>query len=394
VKIVLFDWSSGGHHPLYLRRFVQAVGDAATVVLAVPESTAGGLSDMKVEIHSLGSPRPREDLSRPLAMQDRELAEAELDRLELVASTLRPDHLVHMSADPVMRRLIRRPSLGTRTTLLLFRPRAHLRAYGTRLSPKEQARAWFLEYLVARWRRRPDAHALLTLDEEAARNWSRGPGARAFWLPEPPIERLSRLPSRGERSGCALYGALEPRKGVDLLAKAVALESTTMRVVIAGAVVEPNFEHALDAYAAEMARAGASVELLARQHTELEGLEVLAGVRCAVLPYPGLEGMSRVLVESATVRTPVVVHDFGILGSVVRRFDLGLAVDCREPRALRNAILELTEEETRIGSSAALDSFARRYSWEAFRRALGPVFGLDLASAALESGGFSTRERS
>ena len=270
MRFLLFDWTIEGHHGRYLRCFAESLGRMGEVVVAAPAEIACEVDDLGVRVVPLSGRRLSVDPGRSIPQQNRQLALAELHLVEKVTKEVQPDHLIHLSADPIIRRLVERPSLGVATTLLIFAPRAHYpSAYKTSLPAKEWIRAWFQEYLIARWRRRPDAHTILTLDAEAARRWMRGPGG-AHWLPEPPLGPLPPLPS-GQRAGCIVYGSLARRKGIHLLARAIALEPTNIQVVLAGAV-EKGFESELRAHVDEMRAAGATVDVQASQMSEAQGL--------------------------------------------------------------------------------------------------------------------------
>ena len=184
-----------------------------------------------------------------------------------------------------------------------------------------------------------DAQAVFTLDEEAARRWVACP-AQAHWLPEPPVRELP--VEDGRRAGGVRHlGRAPRRKGIELLARALTLRPTPMRLVIAGRPADayvPELERAV----ASMEASGVAVELRTHAQSELDGLRALAGAACAVLPYPRHPGMSRVLVESCSVGTPVVAHRFGLLGHLVRAHGLGLSVDCHDPEALRSAVMTMS----------------------------------------------------
>ena len=366
MRLALFDWNSGGHHELYARRFAAALAPDFDVVAAVHDGSADALEAAGVETIRLGDPRPRVDPERPLAPQNRELAERELDLFERVARDAGAERLVHLNADPVVRRLVRRPARPVPTALYFLRARAHFpSAYGSRLEPRERARAVFHDLLVQRWRRRRDAYATLALEEEAARRWSRRRGAPAFWIPEPPVTELPADERPDERSGVALYGALAAGKGIDLIADALCLSPNGIRFTLAGSV---------DADYAEQLQVAAA-RMRGRWVDEREGLTVLAGARCAALAYPRHYGMSRVLLEAATVGTPVVVHDFGLLGHLVKTHGIGRAVDCTDPHALRAAIAELAEDPGATERFAEpLARFAERYAPDAFSAAVRAPF--------------------
>jgi glycosyltransferase involved in cell wall biosynthesis len=370
MRIGFFDWVHRAHHALYLRRFVEACQSEADVLVAAPDEAFEQLRDLSIQEVHLGSSRPPVAEWRPFESQRRTILEEEAQLLERVARDSRLDHLVHLYADQVLPHLLRRSQLPVPLSVLLFYPRAHYpAAFGTRLAPGEFVRARARDLLVAAWRRRADAHALLTLDEEAARRWRLRGGAPAYWIPEPPVGAPATQISPEQRAGCVLYGALAERKGIHLLVRAVALEPIGVSITIAGEATA-SFHPMLHDHVAEMRRSGAAVEVRPYRHSETEGLEVLARAKCAVLPYPRHDGMSRVLLEACSVGTPVIVHDRGLIGYLVRRHKLGRAVDCRDPRALRRAILDLTLTEGPEAYADRLAEFASRFSVERFEEAV------------------------
>ena len=373
-KVVLFEPCAGGHRPVYLRRFTEALAPVADVLLAISDETADAIEGaVDAEIVRLGKGLPgvpRRHVKRWwVALAD------EHRRFREIAQGA--DHIVHLFADHLLPALAWGPRVPAPTSLLLFYPKAHYpRLYGSPLSDSERTAARGNELLLARWRRRADAHAVWTLDEGAAKAWQRRGGAPAHWLTEPPTTASLDGVDLRPRDGCVMYGAHSYRKGLDRLAHAMTLEPTDLHVTIAG-YVNPAFRADFERSVEAMERAGLRVDLRTHNHSEREGLRALAEARCAVLPYRDHVGMSRVLVEAAVAGTPVVVHRSGLLGHLVERHGIGLAVDADDPGALRRAILELCEEETETGRyAAALTTFAGRHSESAFTSALRGPLGL------------------
>lgn len=359
MRVGLFDWTTGGHHRIYAKWIADALNEVGEVVLALPDEELD-----EREGWPLGSARPVLDHDRPLRPQHRDLAERELDLLFAFAEDSQLDHVVHLYSDPVLRRLVERPSLPCPATICVFFPRAHYRrSFGTRLGAKELARALFLESLVKRWRRRTDAHAIFTLDEAAVQRWNARPGPRAFYLPEPPVVTAS--PMSATREGCVLYGTLAARKGVDLVA--AALSSLPGSSLTLAGEVEPDYAQRLQELTAALAADGVEIELRPERHDEQDAIQLLAGARCAVLPYVSHYTRSRVLLESAKAGTPVVAHEQGLLGHIVRTRGLGLTVDCRDARAFREAVALLTAGADQTSSYAAnLSAFADAHSETSF----------------------------
>lgn len=369
MRVMLFDWVCGGHHEVYMRRFAEALRAQADVIAAAPDATVDQLGDLCLQTVRLGSPRPSFARSGPLGVDRRKVLGEEVRLLAEAGLEVRADLAIHLHADAVLPHLVQRRPLSTPLSVLLFYPRAHYpAAFGTSLGRGELVRAHARELLIATWRRRRDACALLTLDEEAARRWGRRHGAPAHWIPEPPVASIAKLPAR-ERQGCIVYGAIGERKGLDLLARALSVEQTPVTLTIAGETSEA-FAPLLDAYVAEMQQGGARVELRTEKHNEVAGLRALAGAKCALLAYERQYGMSRVLLEACSVGTPVIVHDRGLIGHLVKRYKLGRAVDCRNARQLRAEILEMTTEGACETYARSLELFAQRYSADRFEEAV------------------------
>jgi glycosyltransferase involved in cell wall biosynthesis len=379
-RILLFDWVSGGHHVGYLRRIAEVLAGRFEVVLAVPDEVVAEVSDLPGRVISLGPPRPAQVGRTTAGWAFQGVLGREVRAMAAAAELARTDHIIHTYADAVLPRLTRSPRLRVPLTIVLFTPRAHYpAAFGTHLTQMEHLRANVKEIALRAWRRRSDAHAVLTLDEEAARRWGSQSGAPAYWLPEPPVPIFDPDDFKPHipRRGCILYGALGERKGIDLLVRAVTLAPNSLEITLAGEAAA-SFLLKLDAYATAMRTSGASVDVRQYRHTELEGLRALATARCAVLPYPRHDGMSRVLLEAASVGTPVIAHDRGLLGHLVRRHELGVAVDCTDPLALRTAILKLTDAESIPARFAdSLARFSARFVRERFAQACLAPFSIE-----------------
>jgi glycosyltransferase involved in cell wall biosynthesis len=374
MRILLFDWNAGGHHALYLERLAAGLPRDARAIVAAPSRAAAALREAGIDSLDLGPPRPKLDASRHLRRNVARLAREDFARFSSAIAATRPTHAVHMFADGILREAVRAPKAPARVSLLLFRPRHHYpSAYNTSLSPRERALAAAYEILVRRWRTRADAHSILTLDEVAARHWAKAPGAPAVWLPEPPV--LAACPANKPRNGAVVFGSLGPRKGLDRVVASALVEGRQLSLTLAGSVV-PGFESELDTLTAHLRSNGASVDVRPTWHTEAEAVDLLADSRCAVLPYVDHYGMSRVLLEAAHAGTPVVVHDHGLLGHLVKSHRIGSAVDTRSPVELRRAIDALCHDpEHWERCHRATSVFVSHYSRAHFAQVLEMTFG-------------------
>jgi hypothetical protein len=294
--------------------------------------------------------------------------------IERACRETKADHLVLTYADPVLRWLAGWRSLPCPHAILVMKPRAHYRTlYGTQLGPKERLSALFQDRLVARWRRREDASAVFTMDPGAAERWSRRRGCRAVWLPDAPPSLPA--PSPGTREGCLLFGYLEPRKGVGLLAGALGEGAGGLRVTIAGSPA-PEYREQLDSELDQMRAGGVEVDAQLRRISDAEVATSLASARCVVLPYLDHYGSSGVLAEAAALGTPVVSTSEGLLGHTVREYGLGLAVDPTDAAALRTAVLELSQAGGGERFAPGMRRYIEAHSPEAFAKAARTGVGL------------------
>jgi glycosyltransferase involved in cell wall biosynthesis len=360
--LLLFDWTEGGHHEEYLKYAAGALRDDASIAIAAPEAARGRL-ETEADFVSLGPSRPAVAAEERPALLAAERA-ALFDAIRRAGAT----HAVHMFADDLVPYLAHGPRAPAPISPLIFRKASHypLR-FRSHLYLKEMRREWAFDAWLWLWRQRPDAGAALLFDEFAAKLAARTPGAPVVWMPEAPVRLPASLPPDAEREGVALTGALDWRKGIHHLADAVALRPTDMRVTLAGRPVA-GYEDELQGHVARMRDAGATVDLRDRWIGADEYLEVLAGARVVVAPYPRHRGMSRLILEAAAVGTPVVADRYGLMGRLVKDHGLGLAVSTARPAVFRDALDQLLARDG--VDREALRRFAGRYTQERFRSAL------------------------
>ncbi|HEX6754033.1 MAG TPA: glycosyltransferase [Solirubrobacterales bacterium] len=359
MRVCLFDWNAGGHHNFYARAFAEALAPRADVVVAGSDPLLSGIDASGVRLHSLGAQRPRPG---PEPGRDKaSLAKRELELLRDAVAATEPDHLVVMFADPVLRWLAKEPQLPCKVSIFVMFATAHFpRAYGLALTPRERASALFKEWNIRRWRRRPDAHALFGLDQEAVHGWQAKPGAPARWLPEPELEVVPVPHPSAERRGCFLFGYVDERKGIGRLADALDRDCSGLELTIYGEVA-PEYRGQLDKELARLEGAGVKLTTDFRRVPYERAMEEMARSRCALLSFGWRPSGSRVLLEAAAARTPVAVGNDNAVGRLVERHGLGRTADPTDPTALREAILSIAADP---GATARYEEDLRRYAEE------------------------------
>ena len=366
MRILLFDWYSGGHHALYLAEFTRALAPLHTVIAAAPASEAAAAAAHGAEPLITEESFPTVDMSRRLSRDRRRALHGEVELLREAVRESGADHALHLFADSLLPVLLSRRPVGAPLSVLLFRPRAHVPSPHVGRPPtRELVRSRVYEAVVGAWRLRPDANAVLTLDPLAAARWSGRRGAPVLAVPEPPVP-ASPMRRSSDRRGAALVGALSARKGIQHVVAALEHDRRPPSLVLAG-ILYPDYARVLEGLVQRLRSAGVEVDLLAGYQDVASYLGVVGTARAVLLPYVGHVGMSRVLLEAAAMGTPVVAHEEGLVGHLVRTRRLGLTVDCRNPRAFASAIHELVDDPEAVARySPWLEEFAGEHTSERF----------------------------
>lgn len=359
MKICLFDWNAGGHHEFYARAFGTALSGRAEVVLAAADPLLETISIPGVEGYSLGEARPRPDTE---AGHDKaSLAKREIGLLREAIEATQPDQAIVLLADPVMRWLAASDPLPCSVGAFIMFASAHYpRAYGLPLTPRERLSALFKEWNIRRWQRRPDAGVLFGLDAEAVSGWQRRGSGPVLWLPEPPLEMTPPIRPAAEKHGCFLFGYFDERKGTDRLAAALAEGAEGLELAFTGEVA-PEYRDRLERELKTLRDGGVDLETDFRRVPYADAMEKMALSRCALLSFGWRPAASRVLLEAAAARTPVVIGSGSPVGHLVERHGLGRTADPADPAALREAILSIALDPA---AAEHYEASLRRYADE------------------------------
>ena len=262
---------------------------------------------------------------------------------------------------------------GRRLGGILFRPSVHYPALGYR---RTRWREWLRDVrkavLYQLMLLNDAVRVVLTLDpyfpSYAADRYVNGAKIRAVPDPAHPSvngtadeAHIADLPPP-DRMMFLLFGYLTERKGVLVLLQALqrlpADIVPRVAVVLAGKV-----EPALRAEVQDLCRAirGTHPDLwLHLEDRRVSSGELDALVRrsdVVLAPYQRFVGSSGVLLWAARLGKPILTQEFGLLGRLVKDYQLGLAADCGNPGALAAAIRSfvLHGPEAFINGPAAQD---------------------------------------
>ena len=160
-----------------------------------------------------------------------------------------------------------------------------------------------------------------------------------------------------------LFGALDGRKGIYQLLQAIELLppalSQQMCLLLVGKTDT-----------AERANLEQKIVAL-RQHTPIQIIECYDFIPedevsnyfqladTILAPYQRHVGMSGILLLAAAAGKPVLSTDYGLMGELVRRYKLGIAVDATQPSELMQALMRcLTEVPATLGDRSQMQIFA------------------------------------
>lgn len=204
---------------------------------------------------------------------------------------------------------------------------------------------------------------------------------RTVYLPDPvqiyndPATATEKLRSQlgidASRKVFLLFGNLDGRKGLHQLLEAVSLLSPDvcqqLCLLLVGSI-DSGIESQVQALIANISQSLPVQIIIHNQfiaEREIQAYFQLADVILA--PYQRHVGMSAILVRAAAAQKPVLSSDYGLMGEIVRRYQLGITVDSTVPAAIAQGLTQfLLESPDRFGDRTQMRAFAEQNSADKF----------------------------
>jgi glycosyltransferase involved in cell wall biosynthesis len=348
MHVLVFEPDHSGHHFPYLRIMLPAVARLASRVSLVTGRDAVDSVEFKahlapaidgIHVHAVAQP-PK---GNPL-----DVAKAKLADLRASMQSLKPDHLLIPYADGITQLISLRWYLGNRILPRGVESEAlHLRggfAYPVRGWVDHTRKRLSLASLAhAPW---TVVHHLDPIPYDYIQRRGGSLARRTQLMPDPveqppPLghadaRRALGLPEDGRYTGCV--GALDGRKGIDLLLRAFQLAAlrSTDRLLLMGRL-EDSIRSVFGSQIAQLHRDGRL--FLFDQHVNHEQIHLgLSAMDVVCTPYPRHIGSASIVIRAAAAGRPVLSSGFGWMGYVVPRFGLGSVCDVADPDAFARAL--------------------------------------------------------
>ncbi|MEL6928883.1 MAG: glycosyltransferase [Cyanobacteria bacterium J06600_6] len=390
-RVMLFDLALGGHHGNYIRYLIDywhehnLAGNLDIVVL--PQflefhhdvvETITNFANERVKIIPL-QPEEAANLQPKNSFKQRARRNfQEWDLLCRYAQLLRATECLIMYFDTCELPLTVGKAAPCPVSGIYFKPTFH---YGTLArdcpSRREIIQRWREKLTLSRILRHPQLKTLFCLDPLAIEPLKQfQPQANIVYLPDPvevaapaiEIETWKdNLGIEPNRLVLMFFGALDRRKGLYQLVEALSVLPPEICRHLSILLVGKGNSSDLSQIEPQLARLKKATPLQIIQHyqfvseSEVQGYFQLADLILA--PYQKHVGMSGILLLSAAAGKPVLSSDYGLMGELVARYDLGMSVDANYPSEIALGITQFVLTYPQLAADQPRrQQFAREHS--------------------------------
>lgn len=418
-KFMLFDLSIYGHHPGYIQYLIehwhqnqlqgsliivvspQFLTEHADVVelgskLSV-ECSQGKIEFVAITTEEEGKLKPR---TTGIGRNLRNFQEWSL--LCKYAKALQASHILVMYFDTYQLPLALGMSPPCPVSGIYFRPTFHYSSFADyKPTRKEKIQQRWEQLLLTRVLHHIKFRNLFSLDPFAGKFINNLPQwSQVIHLPDPVrIEATSNselvtkvehcktsLGVEPSRKVFLLFGALTGRKGVYQVLDAVPHLSSdlcqTLSLVLVGGA-DPQNREQIETKARQICQSQPIQIIRHYEFVPEQDVQTYFHLADLVLaPYQRHVGMSGILILAAAAQKPVLSSNYGLMGELVRRYQLGLTVDSTIPTELAKGLAYLLSQDLEaIGDRTNMQRFAEENASERFART---IFG-HLSSAQMQA---------
>ncbi len=390
-QLMIFELDVNGHHPGYLRHLLQDWPEAQgqlTLVVS-PQFMQYHMDVVQTETHASVTwlPITQAELqwyetSKPSPLR-RTWVEWRL--FCRYARKVQADQGLMMYLDRFQLPLALRLFLPCQMSGIFFRPKFHYSQFSThRPRQGELLRAWRETLLWHQALRHPQLQSVLVLDPLAvAPLQALGGAAQVVALPdpvtiEPPAAAVvatlcHELGLDPERKVLLLFGMIDRRKGIykvlEALQQLSAAQQARLTLLLVGKVAAAE-QPTVRAKLAAITQTTALQIVLRDEFVPDSIVAAYFALSDLVLAlYQQHVGSSGILLWAAAAGKPVLASDYGLIGELVQRHHLGVAVDSTAPADITAGIIQSLEHSpaTRFIQDEARN-FAAKHQASAFTK--------------------------
>ena len=395
-KIMLFEMAIYGHHAVYIRHLVrywcqqklpghfyivvtaQFVTECADVVAIAKDHSESNISFIAIapDEEATLTANPNSFIQRKAR------AWQEWNLMCSYAKQLEATHCLLASFDFFQWPFLLAQKPPCLISSIYFKPTFHYANFlGYAPTLKSRLQHQQEKLMLSAIFQRSCLHRLLCLDPfavEALNKGKRCPKAVVLADPvethqteTPPSKLRSHLGIEPQRKIFLLFGDLTGRKGVEQILEAISQLPSKycdrlcfLLVGRCDLTTQQQFESKI-----AQVRNVKSAQIITRYGfvSQQAVPEYFQLANVVLAPYQKHIGMSGILLQAAAAQKPVLSSDYGLMGELVRRHQLGLAVDSTQPTELAKALVKLLQEPLeRFYSLEKLQQFVEQNTVEKF----------------------------
>jgi glycosyltransferase involved in cell wall biosynthesis len=403
---MLFDLSINGHHPIYIQHLIHWWGQlqlpfAIDIVVSAqfPQHHAD-VTDLatkyrhcSIRFISISEKEESELKSRKAGAINRmRRSFQEWHLLYRYAEKLKSDHCLILYFDPYQLSIIFSQKAPCPVSGIYFRPTLHYQDFvQCQLTWRDRIQQIREKLVLQQVLRNPQIKTLFCLDPFAVKYIQQAQKkVQIAPLPDPIVETFvsssqililrEKLGVEKNRKICLLFGALTGRKGIyEMLDSLLELPSKThehLCIVLAGQSNSKEQQRLVT----KIAEVTASCPVQVISHFEfIRESEVPTYFQMAdivLAPYQRHVGMSGILLQAAVAGKPVLSSNFGLMGEMVRKHRLGLAIDSSKPAEIATALNKLINDNDPQFDAEKVKIFAKENSADKFASIIFDKIGL------------------
>lgn len=365
-RLMLFELSWGGHYPEYLTHLInywhQANYNGELLLVLSPQflqkhPDVVSLVREKISLLTI-TPAEEEKLVIANSTYKRVLrAFQEIKLARKYARQLQASEILFTYFDTRQFPLALGQKLPCPCSGIYFRPRFYYsNLTKEKLDWREQLARWQEKWLLKATLKNPQLKCIFSLDPFAIKYFPPfSSRIKAVALPDPveidtklsgDLEKLkTSLGIEPKRTIFLLFGGLTKRKGIFPLLDALALLPTEIGqkicLLLVGSISE-EFQSKIQPQMTALTQIN-SVQIITeyRYITETETQQYFQLADVILALYQRHVGMSGIIIRAAAAQKPVISSDYGLMGEITRRYQLGLTLDSIQPQAIAEGIKQL-----------------------------------------------------